>query len=154
MRLIDAHLLDREHGIEQRTKPGCVDRCIEHHRRAVRQDRSMQPRCFQASEHIGDFGKCIKGQVEVHQPIAQACQAVIAIENVRLFDEVQARTRELSEALEQQTATSEVLQVISSSPGTLQPVCRSMLENATSICEADLCRMAMYENGAFRHVAL
>src|SRR5262245_53688888 len=62
-----------------------------------------------------------------------ADQAVIAIENVRLFDEVQARTRELSEALEQQTATSEVLQVISSSPGELKPVFEAMLKNATRI---------------------
>jgi two-component system, NtrC family, sensor kinase len=83
-----------------------------------------------------------------------ADQAVIAIENARLFDEVQARTRELSEALEQQTATSEVLRVISSSPGELEPVFRSMLENATSICEADLGTMALYEDGGFRHVAL
>jgi signal transduction histidine kinase len=61
---------------------------------------------------------------------------VIAIENVRLFDEVQARTRDLSESLEQQTATSEVLKVISSSPGELEPVFNAILENATRICDA------------------
>ena len=65
-----------------------------------------------------------------------ADQAVIAIENVRLFEAEQQRTRELSESLDQQTATSEVLRVISSSPGALDPVFQAMLENATRICEA------------------
>src|SRR5262249_42310808 len=65
-----------------------------------------------------------------------ADQAVIAIENVRLFDEVQARTRELTESLEQQTATSEVLAVISGSPGELEPVFQAMLANAVRICGA------------------
>ncbi len=66
-----------------------------------------------------------------------ADQAVIAIENVRLFDEVQQRTADLSESLEQQTATSDVLQVISSSPGELEPVFQSMMDNATRICSAE-----------------
>ncbi len=83
-----------------------------------------------------------------------ADQAVIAIENVRLFDEVQARTRELSEALEQQTATSEVLQVISSSPGELKPVFEAMLEKATQVCDAKFGNMLLFEDGAFRTVAL
>jgi GAF domain-containing protein len=83
-----------------------------------------------------------------------ADQAVIAIENVRLFDEVQARTRELSEALEQQTATSEVLQVISSSPGTLQPVFEAMLENATRICEAKFGNLLLYDANGFRVAAM
>jgi two-component system NtrC family sensor kinase len=61
---------------------------------------------------------------------------VIAIENVRLFEAEQQRTRELTEALEQQTAMSEVLGVISTSPGDLQPVFQAMLENAVRICDA------------------
>jgi GAF domain-containing protein len=79
-----------------------------------------------------------------------ADQAVIAIENVRLFDEVQARTRELSESLEQQTATSEVLGVISSSPGELEPVFQAMLANAMRICEAQFGTMHEFADGAFR----
>jgi GAF domain-containing protein len=82
-----------------------------------------------------------------------ADQAVIAIENVRLFDEVQARTSELSEALEQQTATSEVLQVISSSPGQLEPVFQTMLANAVRICEAKIGSLYIREGDAFRTVA-
>src|SRR5262245_11346091 len=81
-----------------------------------------------------------------------ADQAVIAIENVRLFDAEQARTRELSESLEQQTATSEVLQVISSSPGELEPVFRAMLENATRICKSDSGILWLAENGGLRPV--
>ena len=83
-----------------------------------------------------------------------ADQAVIAIENVRLFDEVQARTHELSESLEQQTATSEVLQVISISPGALEPVFQAMLANATRICEAAFGSMLLGDGDPFRRVAL
>ena len=67
---------------------------------------------------------------------AFADQAAIAIENVRLFEAEQQRTRELTESLEQQTATADVLKVISRSPGELEPVFQVMLENATRICEA------------------
>src|SRR5882757_3109343 len=80
-------------------------------------------------------------QIELVQTFAD--QAVIAIENVRLFDEVQQRTRDLSEALQQQTATSEVLRVISSSSGELQPVFKVMLDNALKICEASYGNMLL-----------
>jgi GAF domain-containing protein len=83
-----------------------------------------------------------------------AAQAVIAIENARLLNELHQRTSDLSESLEQQTATSEVLKVISSSPGELKPVFESMLENAVRICQASFGNLLLYENDAFRHVAL
>ena len=79
-----------------------------------------------------------------------ADQAVIAIENVRLFDDVQKRTAELSELLEQQTATSEVLKVISSSPGELEPVFNAMLANATRICEATFGNLFLREGDGYR----
>jgi two-component system, NtrC family, sensor kinase len=82
-----------------------------------------------------------------------ADQAVIAIENVRLFEDLQGRTRDLAESVEQQTATSEVLQVISSSPGELEPVFESMLMNATRICGANFGTMNLCEEGTFRAVA-
>jgi GAF domain-containing protein len=90
-------------------------------------------------------------EIELVQTFAD--QAVIAIQNARLFDEVQARTRELSESLEQQTATSEVLEVISSSAGELEPVFQKMLENATRVCGANFGTMNLCEEDTFRHVA-
>jgi signal transduction histidine kinase/transcriptional regulator with GAF, ATPase, and Fis domain/HPt (histidine-containing phosphotransfer) domain-containing protein/ActR/RegA family two-component response regulator len=79
-----------------------------------------------------------------------ADQAVIAIENVRLFEEVQARTRELSEAL---NATSEVLRAISSSAAELEPVFEAMLANATRLCEASYGAMWLTEGDRFRNAA-
>ncbi|MGA8974443.1 MAG: GAF domain-containing protein, partial [Pseudolabrys sp.] len=91
-------------------------------------------------------------QIELVETFAD--QAVIAIENVRLFDEVQARTSELSASLEQQTATSEVLKVISSSPGELKPVFDTMLINAMQVCEAKFGFMHRYEDDNWETMAL
>ena len=82
-----------------------------------------------------------------------ADQAVIAIENTRLFEAEQQRTRELTESLEQQTATSGVLQVISSSPGDLQPVFETMLHNAVRICDAKFGNIFRWEGDALHLVA-
>jgi two-component system, NtrC family, sensor kinase len=82
-----------------------------------------------------------------------ANQAAIAIENVRLFEAEQQRTRELAESLEQQTATSEVLQVISSSPGELEPVFGTMLENAVRICDAKFGNIYRWDGDALHLVA-
>jgi GAF domain-containing protein len=91
-------------------------------------------------------------QIELVQNFA--AQAVIAIENTRLLNELRQRTADLSESLEQQTATSEVLKVISSSPGELEPVFSAMLANAVRICDAKFGMLYRYDNENFDPVAL
>ena len=90
-------------------------------------------------------------QIELATTFAD--QAVIAIENVRLFDEVQAQKRELSEALEHQTATAEVLNVISRSPTNAQPVFDAIVESAARLCEAIFSVVWLYDGDRLHHVA-
>ncbi|MDO8478359.1 MAG: GAF domain-containing protein [Candidatus Rokubacteria bacterium] len=90
-------------------------------------------------------------QVALLQTFAN--QAVIAIENARLFKELQTRNGELTEALEQQTATSEILRVISSSHTSLEPVFSAILSNATTLCEANLAALWRYDGEYLVHGA-
>ncbi len=90
---------------------------------------------------------------EIELVVTFADQAVIAIENARLFEAEQERTRELSELLEQQTATANVLSVISASPGDLAPVFDAMLESATRLCGANFGTFFLRDGAALRLVA-
>src|SRR5262245_30118889 len=94
---------------------------------------------------MGHLGRTQKSQAASEKELkTYACE---------LEQKLEARTRELSEALEQQTATSEVLGVISSSPGELEPVFEAMLANAVRICEAKFGNLYLHEGGALRVVA-
>src|SRR5262245_44250606 len=83
-----------------------------------------------------------------------ADQAVIAIENARLFEEARTRNRELSESLEQQAATTEILSVISSSPTDVQPVFDAIVASASRLCEAEYSAVARLEDGQLHLVAV
>jgi GAF domain-containing protein len=99
-----------------------------------------------------DPGTFSKQQIQLFQTFA--AQAVIAIENVRLFKELQARNAEVTEALEQQTATAEILRVISSSPTNLQPVFDAILEKATQLCDSHLGMLGLFDGEFHQFVAV
>ena len=114
---------------------------------------------FRADESVGVF---ILYKLKV-QPFTDrqielvenfAAQAVIAIENARLFEAEQERSRELAELLEQQTATSKVLEVISSSSGDLNPVFETILRNAVRLCGAKFGNLYLRDGDGFRAAAM
>src|SRR5262249_25428292 len=118
-----------------------AEEAIRDRARTVRSRSLLATPLLREGEPIGSIsaskaapGAFSDAQIALLQTFAN--QAVIAIENVRLFTEPEARNRELGEALEQQTATGEILRVIASSPTDLQPVMEAVAENAARVCGA------------------
>jgi signal transduction histidine kinase/DNA-binding response OmpR family regulator len=112
-----------------------------------------------AVDEIDSVVRCIELGAEDYlakpfNPTLLRARVGACLERKRLHDQVTARTRELTESLEQQTATSEVLRVISSSAGELEPVFQAMLANATRICQAAFGSMLLGDGDPFRRVAL
>ena len=99
-----------------------------------------------------EVGPFSNGHIELLKTFTD--QAVIAIENARLFEAEQARAKELSEALEFQTASSEVLGVISSAPGKVGPVFDTILESARRLCGAEYGHLLLYDGATWRPAAL
>src|SRR5262245_9648056 len=111
-----------------------------------------------AVDEIDSVIRCIELGAEDYlpkpfNPILLRARVGACLERKRLHDQVMARTRDLSEALEQQTATSEVLQVISSSPGELEPVFQAMLGNAVRLCQAKFGNLYLRDGDDFRIAA-
>ena len=130
----------QESGLPQRASPPC--------------------RCCADGEVIGTITVKTPSQEARPFPDAQvellktfADQAVIAVENVRLFTELQARNQDLTIALDQQTATSEILQVISASPSDVQPVLNAVAKRAARLCEAPLARLLLVDGDVLRAMA-
>src|SRR5262249_43149363 len=111
-----------------------------------------------AVDEIDSIIRCIELGAEDYlpkpfNPTLLRARVGACLERKRLHDQVMARTRELTEALEQQTATSEVLRAISSSPGELEPVFQTILANAVRICEATFGNMYLRDGEVFRIAA-
>jgi hypothetical protein len=111
--------------------------------------KAVRPRSSSAAREETKVARLTRERDEALQQ-----RRATADENTRLLNEVRQRTDDLTEALERQTATSEVLKVISSSPGELAPVFKAILENAARICGAQFGTLNTYDGSAFRSVAL
>src|SRR5262249_9365069 len=100
------------------------------------------------------FHREVRAFTDQHVALLQtfAAQAVIAIENVRLFTELQTRNRELSQALDRETATGEILRVINSSPTSAEPVFDAILANGMRLCQADVGLLFLVDGDTFRLV--